>query len=229
MMKVFLLVVSVLSRASALMVTMSSSSPATTKLQGRRQMMEQAAGVLGAALIAPKPAFADGAVSPATVQRARGIYGGRIAALKSAVDKGDFAAVADEYNAFVLFNSGAYALTKKDAKAASVAATKEIFAAIDSKNKDALKTAYTNFMKVADISTTPVDVATGQGYSNDYDWKVRTPKGAIYQRNGCPLLSPRPSLHSLSPPGRRKEGNLSVKREEGEGENRGKKGGGQAE
>jgi len=180
MMKVFLLVVSVLSRASALMVTMSSSSPATTKLQGRRQMMEQAAGVLGAALIAPKPAFADGAVSPATVQRARGIYGGRIAALKSAVDKGDFAAVADEYNAFVLFNSGesshqrktlmsfshagAYALTKKDAKAASVAATKEIFAAIDSKNKDALKTAYTNFMKVADISTTPVDVATGQGY-----------------------------------------------------------------
>ena len=58
----------------------------------RRQVMGQAVGVYGAALIAPKPAFAVAA----TVQRARGIYGARIANLGKAVEKGDFAAIADE-------------------------------------------------------------------------------------------------------------------------------------
>ena len=74
------------------------STTVMTSTNSRRGVMEQAAGVLGAAVLAPKPAFADGAVSPATVQRARGIYGARIAALEKAVEKGDFNAVAEEKN-----------------------------------------------------------------------------------------------------------------------------------
>ncbi|KAH8056865.1 xanthine dehydrogenase [Aureococcus anophagefferens] len=114
----------------------------------------------------------------------RGIYGG-IADLKDAVEKGDFAAVLAEKNAFDLFNSGAYAqksaITKAQ-KAIAVTETKNIMEAIASKNANQLKTSYAAYMKNAAIDTKPVDVSTGQGYSNDYDWKVRTKKGAIYQR-----------------------------------------------
>ncbi|KAK7235713.1 hypothetical protein SO694_00067027 [Aureococcus anophagefferens] len=138
-----------------------------------------------AAAAAPQIASADGAVSAATVARSRGIYGGRIADLKDAVEKGDFAAVLAEKNAFDLFNSGAYAqksaITKAQ-KAIAVTETKNIMEAIASKNANQLKTSYAAYMKNAAIDTKPVDVSTGQGYSNDYDWKVRTKKGAIYQR-----------------------------------------------
>mmetsp|Transcript_20267 Transcript_20267/g.26236 ORF Transcript_20267/g.26236 Transcript_20267/m.26236 type:complete len:180 (-) Transcript_20267:1171-1710(-) len=167
--------------ASALAPSMNSRP----SVQGRRQVVEQAVGVLGAVVLAPKPAFADGAVSAATVQRARGIYGGRIVALKSAVDKGDFDAILEEKNAFDLFNSGAYAIKGPVAKAqkeASIAATKEIFTAVSTKDKAGLSKAYSTFLKNADIDPTPVTVEKGQGYSSDYDWKVRTAKGAIYQR-----------------------------------------------
>ena len=155
------------------------------KVQGRRAVLEQVTAVTAAALLGAQPAFADGAVSAATVQRAKGIYGSRIAALKSAVDSGDFEAVLDEKNAFVLFNSGAYATKgplQKEQQAVSKAATDDIFAAVESKDKGALKTAYAAFMKNANINTAGVDVSSGQGYSTDYDWKNRTPKGAIYQR-----------------------------------------------
>lgn len=111
-------------------------------VQGRREVLEQAAGVLGAVLIAPKPAFADGAVSPATVQRARGIYGSRIASLKGAVENGDFDAILEEKNAFELFNSGAFSLrsaTAKEQKKTSVAATKDILEACAAKDKSKLK------------------------------------------------------------------------------------------
>ena len=70
----------------------------------------------------------------------------------------------------------------KAGKQASEAATAQIFAAVESKDKAKLKEAYAAFVKNADINTKPVDVSSGQGYSGDYDWKVRTPKGAIYQR-----------------------------------------------
>ncbi|KAJ8604357.1 hypothetical protein CTAYLR_002546 [Chrysophaeum taylorii] len=157
----------------------------TTTTPSRREVFEQAAGVLGASLIAPKPALADGAVSQATVARSKGIYGARIAALKGAVDKGDFDAVVDEKLAFELFNSGAYMLkspTSKEKKAASVAATNEILAACEAKDKSKLKSAYDAFMKNAAIDTSAIDVTAGQGISSDYDWKQRTAKGSIYQR-----------------------------------------------
>lgn len=80
----------------------------------RRDMLGQAAGVVGLMAAGAAPAFADGAVSMATVQRARGIYGGRIADLTDAVEKGDTAAIMAEKNAFALFVSGGYKMSTKE-------------------------------------------------------------------------------------------------------------------
>jgi len=80
----------------------------------RRDMLGQAAGVVGLVAAGAAPAFADGAVSMATVQRARGIYGGRIADLTDAVEKGDTAAIMAEKNAFALFVSGGYKMSTKE-------------------------------------------------------------------------------------------------------------------
>mmetsp|Transcript_24273 Transcript_24273/g.73028 ORF Transcript_24273/g.73028 Transcript_24273/m.73028 type:complete len:224 (+) Transcript_24273:177-848(+) len=110
---------------------LAPSARASPKLD-RRAALQQSLGVVAGALALPQVASADGAVSTATVQRSRGIYGGRIAALKDAVAKGDFAAVADEKNAFLLFNSGAYTQKNpqiKAAKAATVAAYDDVASA----------------------------------------------------------------------------------------------------
>lgn len=136
---------------------------------------------IGAAVVAgvPQIAAADGAVSAATIARARGIYGDRISALKSAVEKGDFDAVAEEKNAFVLFNSGAYprAVDKK-AKAAAIAGTNDIFAAVKAKDASALKKAYSSYVAANEITPLPsIDNKYGQGYSGDYDYRVRTGAG----------------------------------------------------
>ena len=132
----------------------------------------------GAAVVAgvPQIAAADGAVSAATIERSKAIYGDRIAALKSAVDKGDFAAVADEKNAFVLFNSGAYPrVVDKSAKKAAIAATNEIFSAIKAKDAGALKKAYNSYVAANEIKPFPeVSNKTGQGYSGDFDYRVKT-------------------------------------------------------
>jgi len=124
-------------------------------------------------------AAADGAISAATIQRAKFLYGGRIAELKKAVEAGDFAAIADEKNAFVLFNSGAYPLLKDKAKKAeAIAATNEIFKGIRSGDKAAVKAAYSKYVAANDIKPIPaVDANKGQGYSGDYDYKVRSPAG----------------------------------------------------
>jgi len=137
----------------------------------------------GAAIVTmPAIASADGAVSKATIGRSRGIYGSRIAALQSAVDAGDFAAVANEKNAFILFNSGVYA-KDKGRKSAAVSATNEIFAAIRAQDKTSLKSAFSAYRASNNIDEMP-DVSNndGQGFSNDYDYRARTKAGAIYQR-----------------------------------------------
>merc|ERR1719311_481305 len=153
----------------------------------RREVMQALAGAVAGAVVMPQVAMADGAVSTATIQRARGIYGGRIARLKDAVSKGDFAAVESEKNAFILFNSGAYrnnSPKSKAEKAAAVAAYEDVLAAVNAKDAGKLKSSYAAYVKAADIDINPkpVDQMTGQGYSNDYDWKVKTDKGVIYQR-----------------------------------------------
>lgn len=136
---------------------------------------------IGAAAVAgvPQIAAADGAVSSATIARARGIYGDRIASLKDAAAKGDFDAIAAEKNAFILFNSGAYPrVVDKEAKAAAVAATNDIFAAVKGKDAGGLKSAYTSYVASNGISALPnIKASYGQGYSGDYDYKTRTSAG----------------------------------------------------
>lgn len=143
-------------------------------------------GIAAAAGVVAMPgmASADGATSTASVQRARFTYGSRIAALKDAVAKGDFAAVAAEKNAFILFNSGAYPGSKnKEKKNAAIAATNGIFSAIRSKDKAALASAYDTYIKTVEMSDyAAISVDGGQGYSADYDYRVRTNQGTIWVR-----------------------------------------------
>ena len=123
----------------------------------------------------PAMASADGAASIATMERARVKYGSRIAALQSAVDAGNFSAIADDKAAFILFNSGAYAANKAK-KNAAIAGTNAIFAAIRSGDKAAVKAAYGNYVtenNIKDIGS--VSSNDGQGYSSDFDYRVKTP------------------------------------------------------
>lgn len=171
---------------AACVATASAFAPApverasTSLSMDRRTAAAQIAA--GAAVLATgaAPALADGARSSATQTRAKGIYGQRIAALESAVNAGDFGAVAAEKNAFILYNSGAIA--RKDLKAEAVTQTNAIFAAIRAKDAGALKKAYGDYKASQGIALSAVDVQTGQGYSCDYDFKARTPQGTIYVR-----------------------------------------------
>mmetsp|Transcript_66021 Transcript_66021/g.148999 ORF Transcript_66021/g.148999 Transcript_66021/m.148999 type:complete len:158 (+) Transcript_66021:254-727(+) len=154
--------------------------------EGRREMIAKTAGAFG--LIAGAgAASADGAVSTTTVARARGIYGSRILALEDAVAKGNLAAVAEEKNAFILFCSGVY--TRKGAKEAAlkakaVAASDALLAAVEKGDTAGAKAAYKEFLSVAAIAKPyeGKDKAYSQGYSTEYDWKYKTPKGTIYVR-----------------------------------------------
>ncbi len=130
----------------------------------------------------PAIASADGATSSASIGRARGLYGSRIADLKGAVAAGDFAAIAEEKNAFILFNSGAYP-TNKAAKAKAIEETNAIFAAIRAGDKSGVASAYNTYIADNKISPLPVvDSANGQGYCGDFDYKARSSAGAIYVR-----------------------------------------------
>merc|ERR1711957_556767 len=97
---------------------------------------------------------------------------------------GDFTAVADEKNAFILFNSGAFPGTKnKGKKSEAIAATNAIFQAIRGKDKKALQEAYAGYLKTVDMSDyEAISAEDGQGYSADYDYRVRTKQAAIWVR-----------------------------------------------
>ena len=150
----------------------------------RRAAFRSIAAGAATFVAAPQLALADGAVTGQTVQRAKTVYGSRILGLKSAVDKGDFGAVADEKNAFVLYNSGAYPSSKdKAAKKNAIKQTNAIFAAIKAGDKGALKSAYNDFVASNELFDIPtVDPNKGQGYSGDFDYKRLTKAGAIYVR-----------------------------------------------
>jgi Photosystem II Psb31 protein len=152
----------------------------------RRVAFQTIASTAAAAVVIgtqPQAASADGAVSAASRQKARTVYGSRIYNLKAAVDAGNFDAVAAEKSAFVLFNSGAYAKDKSSAKKDAIEGTNAIFAAIKAGDKSALKTAYNKYIAANEISGLPVvDSQNGQGYSSDFDYRRRTQAGAIYVR-----------------------------------------------
>jgi hypothetical protein len=177
--------------------SVSAFSPSFVKTQrsvvmsaemSRRNMLGSAAAAVVGLSVAGAPALADGAVSATTVARSRGIYGGRIAALSGAVEKGDFAAILEEKNSFILFCSGAYSQTGKaikENKAKAVAASTALLAAAEAGNAAGVKAAYKDFLAVAGISAKDYDEKTKeytQGYSSEFDWKARTDKGTIYIR-----------------------------------------------
>ncbi|GKZ01519.1 hypothetical protein MPSEU_001102500 [Mayamaea pseudoterrestris] len=175
---------------AAVATSAAAFQPAVSQRSGTALNMDRRAAigqaVVGAATIAalPQLALADGAVSGATIARAKFNYGSKIYSLKSAVEKGDFDAVAAEKNSFILFNSGVYPTAKsKPLKKAAISATNEIFRAVKSKDAKALKEAYGAYLAANSITAPAVaDKKTTQGYSNDFDYKVRTTAGTIYQR-----------------------------------------------
>ncbi|CAJ1959342.1 unnamed protein product [Cylindrotheca closterium] len=180
----FTAVISTLLVASAAAFAPATTERASTSLSMDRRAAMGAIAAAGVVAL-PQMASADGAISKATVQRSRYNYGSRIMDLKDAVAAGDFGAVAAEKNAFILFNSGAYPGAKnKGKKAAAIAGTNAIFAAIRSKDKGALKSAfdaYVNENGIASLAAS-VDSTKGQGYSTDFDYRVRTKQAAIYVR-----------------------------------------------
>ena len=133
----------------------------------------------GAAVMAgvPSIASADGAISSATKTKARIVYGNRIAALKKAVDAGDFGAIVEEKNAFILFNSGVYPTPKEKAdKQAAIEDVNKIFSGIRKGDKAAVKAAYDSYVKTNDIkSLDQLNASSGQSYSSDFGYTVKTP------------------------------------------------------
>ncbi|GMH47250.1 hypothetical protein TrRE_jg7611 [Triparma retinervis] len=124
---------------------LAPSRSSTSLNMDRREVLASASTLaLAGAFSAASPALADGAVSQSTKNRARGIYGNRIAGLKKAVDTGDFGAVVAEKNAFILFNSGALKGDKAKTNEA-IGATNSIFAAIRAQDKPGLKKAYDDY------------------------------------------------------------------------------------
>jgi len=183
-MKLSLVLCAIAASSAAAFAPSSVERTSTALNMDRRAAFGQIGAAAAALASVPAIANADGAVSSATVGRARGIYGNRVAALESAVASGDFGAVAAEKNAFILFNSGAYpGGQNKAAKAAAIEGTNAIFAAIRSKDAAGLKSAYGSYISANGINPLPaVDASTGQGYCSDYDYRVRSSAGAIYVR-----------------------------------------------
>ena len=144
---------------------------------------------LGFALSGPAvmPVNADGAVSASTVYRARTNQGAKIMALENAVANGNFAAFEDKktQNAFDLFISGSNALnsaTMKATKKTELKLKADIYAAVASKNSGALKTAYIEFIKVADLKPEYKPNELGQTDSSGYSPTWGTDRQYIYQR-----------------------------------------------
>jgi Photosystem II Psb31 protein len=132
----------------------------------------------------PAIASADGAVSTASITKAKVVYGSRIAALKPAVEKGDFAALVAEKNAFILFNSGAYPTAKqKPAKKAAIEQVNAIFSAVRKGDKAAVKAAYDKYVAANEIKDVlSASASGGQTYSSDFGYVVKTKAASVYVR-----------------------------------------------
>jgi hypothetical protein len=115
----------------------------------------------GAAVAAaPLAAFADGANSPATMERARSIYGSRVARLQTA----DAATILEEKNCFTLFTTGAYRSVKdKEVKAKLTALSKTAIAAAKKGDASAANAAVKEFVKVGEIKI--IDTVQGGNFN----------------------------------------------------------------
>lgn len=143
----------------------------------RRAAFGQIGAAAAVLATVPSVAVADGAISAQTITKAKLVYGNRIANLKGAVDKGDFGAIVEEKNAFILFNSGVFPTPKQKAdKKAAIEDVNAIFAAVRKGDKAAVKSAYDKYVKTNDIkSFADLNVKDGQSYSGDFSYTVNTP------------------------------------------------------
>ena len=104
-------------------------------------------GAGAAVAAAPLAAFADGA-SKAVLDRARAIYGSRVARLVDASPE----AILEEKNAFTLFTTGAYrSAAAKPTQAKLAALQKTALAAAKSGDKAGANAAVKEFVKVGEI------------------------------------------------------------------------------
>merc|ERR1719460_2082928 len=97
----------------------------------------------------PWVANADGATSPATRERARAIYGSRIAGLAGASAED----IVAEKNAFTLFTTGAYRSAKDKTTVASLnTLSKKALASAKAGDSAGAQAAVKEFVKVGDIT-----------------------------------------------------------------------------
>jgi len=124
---------------------------------GRRELFAAAAG---AAAFAPLAAFADGASSPAVLERARSIYGSRVFRLQ----KSSAADILEEKNVFTLFRTGAYrSAAFKDTTKELASIEKKIVKAAKAGDSAGAQAAIKDFIKIGDIRE--IDIVDGGNFN----------------------------------------------------------------
>jgi len=131
---------------SALALGFSFQAPMGNEpVMARRALITGAGAALAAA---PLAAFADGASSKAVLERARAIYGSRVARLVDASPE----AILEEKNTFTLFTTGAYrSAAAKPTQKELTAISKKALAAAAAGDKAGANAAVKEFVKVGDI------------------------------------------------------------------------------
>lgn len=178
--------------ALALLVAVAAYAPrAQVKMAMPNFSKALSIAAVGIALAGPAmpimPAMADGAVSKSTVYRARTNQGTKILDLEEAVNKGNFDAFANKktVNTFDLFISGSNALNGKIDKERAAAEKKilaTIYSAVESKDANKLRSAYADFIKVANLKPDFKPEERGQTDSSGYAPTWGTKRQYIYQR-----------------------------------------------
>lgn len=136
-----------------------SSNDFTKKFTKAFGIIGMGASILGSsAVLSPSPAFADGASSISTVYRGRNYYGPKILKLEEAVNKGDFSAfedkkVASTFKLFISETTSRNTLRDQEVRGAENRLQDTIFEAAKTKDASKLKTAYAEFIKVADLKS----------------------------------------------------------------------------
>ena len=144
-------------------------------------------GAMAVALAGPLPVLADGAVSASTEYRARTNYGTKIMRFEKAVNSGDFNSLSDKSvsNAFDLFISGTTRgsnAARKELKAKEIEIAANFKDAVNAKDGNKLKSAYNEFIKVADLKPDYKPNELGQTDSSGYSPTWGTERQYIYQR-----------------------------------------------
>ena len=134
---------------TAALLAFNAPGMAPESMMSRRQAFTSAAAAAIAA--APLAAFADGAASPAVRERARALYGSRVARLVGASPE----AVLEEKNMFTLFTTGVYRSdsASKDKRTKLTVLTKTAVAAAKKGDSAGAQAAIKEFIAVGEIKS----------------------------------------------------------------------------